>query len=266
VEYQVQVAIKWVIELISADHRVAFVQVESNGIPGTPEDVWVDDIVVGYYDGHRLHVQAKKNQPRNGIWSLANLADELPKIRKQLEACDTTLVQFASGSPFGVLKSLCDAPEKYPDLSAFDRSAGKKTIGALNELSERWSLNREGAFRLLPRLRLLLRDYEGLRGDNLNRMRTLVTNPDLAMESLGSPTTSTASCLSWIEFVARPLRRAGAAGGARPLSAISRGSSHTTICSANWTACIARLLVSGSPRCSARTSVGWRAELNVRQA
>ena len=61
-EYQLAVAVHWLIRLLS-DPDIVSVQVDAISLPGSTDTVDVDDIVVTYNDGKTRHIQAKKNQP-----------------------------------------------------------------------------------------------------------------------------------------------------------------------------------------------------------
>ncbi|HEY3389013.1 MAG TPA: hypothetical protein VGK38_05540, partial [Prolixibacteraceae bacterium] len=121
--YQILIALHWLIQLLR-DESISAIQAQSNGLPGVDEEISVDDIVVVYTDGHRRHIQAKKNQPKNKEWSLSDLRDEWPKVRKQLESNKDSIVELDSRTPFGDIQSLVEASREYPDLHAFSRSAG----------------------------------------------------------------------------------------------------------------------------------------------
>jgi hypothetical protein len=101
-DYQLLIAMHWLIRLISDNNGISFIQAESNGIPGVDEEIVVDDIVIEYKNGQRRYIQAKKNQSQNRAWSLNDLADELIKIRDQLEVnnCQRILLIKKSGDLF----------------------------------------------------------------------------------------------------------------------------------------------------------------------
>ncbi len=114
-DYQRLVAMHWLIRLINDEDGIYCIQAESNGLPAIDEKISVDDIVVVYTDGHRRHIQVKKNQPQNRAWSLSDqsLADELPKIRDQLESKDDSILELSSRTTFGDLQSLAEASREY---------------------------------------------------------------------------------------------------------------------------------------------------------
>ena len=60
-DYQLKIAMHWLLRLLS-DDDIDYIQAESNGLPNIDEKVSVDDVVIVYKDGHRRHIQAKKNQ------------------------------------------------------------------------------------------------------------------------------------------------------------------------------------------------------------
>ena len=103
-DYQRSVALFWMIRLLG-DEEIDFVQAQSTGLPGVDEKITVDDVIVGYTDGRRRHIQAKKNQPRNRNWAITDpaLREELPKILTQLESSPQTVVElFVSRTSDGV--------------------------------------------------------------------------------------------------------------------------------------------------------------------
>jgi len=185
-DYQRLVAMHWLICLLN-DDDISFIQAESNGLSDVNEKISVDDVVVVYTDGHRRHIQVKKNQPSNRAWSLSDLKDELPKICDQLESNLDTLVELYSQTPFGDLKSLTDASQEYPDLAAFQREAGNGLQHTLSSLASMWERTANDSFRLLPRLRFAshhtFEEWERLNKQELGR---LVPQVDFALPILES--------------------------------------------------------------------------------
>lgn len=153
-DYQRLVALHWLIRLINDDDGISYIQAESNGIPDIDEQISVDDVVVVYTNGERRHIQAKKNQPQNRAWSLSDqsLADELPKIRSQLENNNNTVVELYSRTPFGDLQSLAEASREYPDLNAFRRGSGEKLRTTLTTIATKWERSEADSLNLLRRL------------------------------------------------------------------------------------------------------------------
>ena len=188
-EYQRKVALHWLIRLINDEGQISYMQAESNGLPGVDEQIRVDDVVVVYANGQRRHIQAKKNQPQNRAWSLADesLVLELPKIRDQLESNDDTVVELHSRTPFGELQSVAEASREYPDLNAFQRETGAKLKSTLATLSRKWERPEEDCFRLLRRLEFgphhSFDDWDRLNKMELER---LVHHADLALPVLES--------------------------------------------------------------------------------
>jgi hypothetical protein len=132
-KYQLRVALPWSVRLWT-DPAVIAVQVESLGMPGDAGVPRVDDIVVELADGSRIYVQAKKNHPEFGTWSLRDrtLGAELIKARDQLEREGTltrSIVRFYSRSPFGALHRLAEGARDYPDHETFSADAPQTPHG-----------------------------------------------------------------------------------------------------------------------------------------
>ncbi|MEW5925912.1 MAG: hypothetical protein AB1941_00360 [Gemmatimonadota bacterium] len=130
-EYQLRVALHWTIRLLS-EPDIKAVQAESTGIPGEESAVRIDDVVILFTTGRRIHVQAKKNQTGHSTWALRDpsLQEELVKARDQLEGDPRAGVYFYSQSPFGELRRLADAARNFPDHGALvaGEAAGVKAI------------------------------------------------------------------------------------------------------------------------------------------
>lgn len=130
-EFQLRIALHWCIRLLG-EPDINAVQAESTGLPGEASAVPVDDVVVIFQDGRRIHIQAKKNQTEHSTWSLRDpsLQEELLKARDQLEAHPQTEVHFYSQTPFGDLRRLADAARSFPGYEAFvaGEPGGAKTI------------------------------------------------------------------------------------------------------------------------------------------
>ncbi|MDD5391757.1 MAG: ATP-binding protein [Thiothrix sp.] len=185
-DYQIAVAIHWVIRLLS-DDNIDYIQAESNGIREFSERVTVDDIVIVYKNNHRHYIQAKKNQSQNRAWSFADLGDELVKSKEQLCADSTALVYFYSSTPFGEFKSLADACREYPDFPAFQREAGNRQNDSLVNLAERWQESAENSFKLAQRIEFGSHlNFEEWKRQNLQELERLVTKPDTTLAILES--------------------------------------------------------------------------------
>jgi hypothetical protein len=188
-DYQRLVAVHWLIRLINDVDGISYIQAESNGLPDIDEEISVDDVVVVYANGRRRHIQAKKNQPQNRMWSLSDrsLADELPKIRNQLESIGDTIVELASRTPFGNLQSLAEASREYPDLNAFRRGSGKTLKDTLTALATKWERSEEHSFYLLRRLEFAsCLSYEDLNRQNRQDLARIVSHADIALPILES--------------------------------------------------------------------------------
>lgn len=188
-DYQRLVALHWLIRLINDDDGISYIQAESNGLPDIDEKISVDDVVVVYANGQRRHIQAKKNQPQNRAWSLSDqsLADELPKIRSQLESNDNTVVELYSRTPFGDLQSLAEASREYPDLNSFRRESGEKLQTTLTTIATKWERSEADSFILLRRLEFAPPlSFEEWDRQNRQELARLVSHADLALPVLES--------------------------------------------------------------------------------
>ncbi|MCI5226353.1 MAG: hypothetical protein D3918_06780 [Candidatus Electrothrix sp. AX2] len=174
------------IRLIS-DDEIEYVQAQSTGLPGVDEKITVDDVVVRYNDGRRLHIQAKKNQPKNRYWNLTDLKDELPKILAQLESSPQTLVALYSRTPFDEFASLVEAGREYPDFAAFKHETGNNLQETLVRIATCWNLPLTEAFLLLRRIELgPHHSFEDWPRINLEELRRLVSRADTALQLLES--------------------------------------------------------------------------------
>lgn len=152
-EYQVQVALDWIVRLLM-DDEVLSVQVESLGIDGeVPPSV--DDVVVRLVD-RTIYVQAKKNHPARNVWSLSDpvLQAELVKGRGQLEADSDGEVWIYSQSPFGRFEQLCDEAPYYPDHTAFSADVPQTLLDSLRRFAEVIDRDAPTAFNLVRRIRV----------------------------------------------------------------------------------------------------------------
>jgi hypothetical protein len=186
-DYQRMVALHWLVRLINDEDGISYIQAESNGLPDIDEKISVDDIVVVYRDGHRRHIQVKKNQPQNRTWSLSDqsLADELPKILDQLESKDNTIVELCSRTPFGDLQSLAEASREYPDYNAFQRESGENLKTTLTMIAQKWKRSEADSLNLLRRLEFASPlSFEEWDRQNRQELSILVSNADLALPVL----------------------------------------------------------------------------------
>ncbi|QLQ33245.1 MAG: hypothetical protein HZT40_18455 [Candidatus Thiothrix singaporensis] len=199
-DYQIAVAIHWIIRLLS-DDTIDYIQAESNGIREFSERVTVDDVVIVYKNNHRRYIQAKKNQSQNRVWSLADLGDELIKSKEQLCSDNTGLVDFYSATPFGAFKSLADACREYPDFMAFQREAGQQSNATLIDLAERWNEPPDYSYQLVQRISFGSHlNYDEWKRQNLQELGRLVTKPDTALVILERFTTAHQSKQSGTNF------------------------------------------------------------------
>jgi hypothetical protein len=177
-EYQLRVALPWIVRLWT-DPSVVAVQVESLGMPGDAGVPLVDDIVVELADGSRIYVQAKKNHPEFGTWSLRDrvMGSELIKARDQLErtsAGSRSIVRFYSRSPFGALNRLAEGARDYPDYETFSADAPQTLTAELQTLARLWDRGEEVAFALIRRIEFsVTADYDEMDRDNLAALRML---------------------------------------------------------------------------------------------
>lgn len=149
-EYQLQVAIGWVIRLLDPSAGIDYVQVESTGVPDEDFEVDVDDIVVHFNDGRYCFIQAKKNQVDYGPWSLSDktIQDELKKAKQQLTSNPGANIQFYSKSTFGEVQKLSERCLLYPDLESFLRSAPCTSRSLLEKVARLTDCDLETTFKL----------------------------------------------------------------------------------------------------------------------
>lgn len=146
-EYQLQVALHWFISLY-LDSSIDYIQIESNGIPASGEQVFIDDVVIEYSSAKRKLVQAKKNEPKYSTWSFSDqtMQEELVKGYKQYLGNQNIEVWFFSRSPFGKLQQLSEGVRKFATLALTELSAPKTVLSPLEELSYLLSCSKENAF------------------------------------------------------------------------------------------------------------------------
>jgi ABC-type cobalamin/Fe3+-siderophores transport system ATPase subunit len=146
-EYQVAVAIHWLIQLI-VDSRIETVEIEVVALPGDSEAVTVDDVVVSFGNSHRLFIQAKKSQPEQRAWAISDplMREELLKALSQTEDRKDVRVEFWSHSPFSNLAKLIESHNDFATHSIFDAQAPQTLLSALTELSRVVGLPPANAF------------------------------------------------------------------------------------------------------------------------
>jgi hypothetical protein len=182
-EYQLRIATQWIVRLWT-DPEVVAVQAESLGMPGDGAVPSVDDVVVELSDGRRIYVQAKKNHPDHGTWSLRDcgLLSELIKARDQLEQEGTgggSIVRFYSRSPFGALHKLAEGSRDYPDEGAFSADAPATLRTELQTLAGIWDRSPVEAFALVRRMQFTVTpDYDEMDRDVLAALRAVFARPD----------------------------------------------------------------------------------------
>ncbi|MBF0628906.1 MAG: hypothetical protein HQL91_11880 [Magnetococcales bacterium] len=155
-DYQLLLALHWIIRLLRGEEKIDFIQADSNGVPGQEQAVVVDDVVVVYQDQRKHYIQAKKNQPDHLEWRIqdAVMQKELCKARDQLQSDSLASIEFYSQSPFGELKKLAEGISLYPDYAAFDQNAPTTTLKAtFSALCTLWNLDEQFTFGLAHRIK-----------------------------------------------------------------------------------------------------------------
>lgn len=183
-DYQRAIAINWIIKMIT-DTTIEYIQVESNGISGINENITVDDIVVVFKNGQRKHIQAKKNQPQERVWSIMDWKSELPKILYQLEQGENIIVELYSATPLGDLTKLPKECLLYPNFNDFKTRLSKKNENAISILCREWNRSEEEIFNLLKRLKTgSQHNIEDWRELNKRSLTQILTSPSLALDTL----------------------------------------------------------------------------------
>ncbi|MEW6002545.1 MAG: hypothetical protein AB1638_07880, partial [Nitrospirota bacterium] len=152
-EYQRLIALHWVVRLLYEDD-LDWVQIEAIASPNTQERLLIEDIVIGYKDGHKTYIQAKKNQPKHRAWSLADLGDILRKSKKQLTNDPAGKISLYSQTEFGDLKRLKEAENLYSDFAEFNSNALNPIKTVFNKFKDILGLSDEDAFKILRGIRL----------------------------------------------------------------------------------------------------------------
>ncbi|WP_155944527.1 ATP-binding protein [Pseudoxanthomonas sp. Root630] len=185
-EYQLAVAVHWLIRLLS-DSGIVSVQVDAVSLPASPETVDVDDIVITYDNDITRHVQAKKNQPNHSRWKLSDsdLKDELVKAHRQLQKTSNAIIEFCSLTPFGDLAALAECTRDYVDHEAFQAQASSKLRTALTKLERILSCSSDSAFDLVRHIEIgSAHSFDGWEAVNLSALQSQVDDPETAVDVL----------------------------------------------------------------------------------
>jgi hypothetical protein len=186
-EYQLQVAMHWLIRMLAGEEPICGVQADSTGIPGEEFLVSVDDIVILYESGHKVFVQAKKNQTDHNNWTFADkvLQAELCNARDQIEVCSDSTIIFYSRSPFGELKSLVEHCKNFPDYAAFSLNPPEKQKEYLKKLSEILARPEDWVFMFSKRLGFgRTNEFADWQIENNQDISKLVSRADIAIDAL----------------------------------------------------------------------------------
>lgn len=185
-EYQLAVAVHWLIRLLS-DSEIVSVQVDAVSLPASSDTVDVDDIVVTYADGNTRHIQAKKNQPNHSSWQISDrdLKEELFKAHQQLDKTPDAIIEFCSQTPFGDLAALVDSMRDYSALEVFEAQASAKLQTALGKLQNVIACSNEAAFNLIRHIEIgSAHNFTGWEAANLSSLHSVVDNPSTSIEVL----------------------------------------------------------------------------------
>lgn len=147
-EYQRLIALNWVVRLLCEDD-LDWVQIEAIASPVTQDRILVDDIVISHKDGHKIYIQAKKNQPDHRAWSLSDLKDMLFQATGQLRKDPTGQVALYSRTPFGDLQKLKDAVMLYKSCSMFNVRVSGTIKQIHNEFKHLLTISDAEAFNIL---------------------------------------------------------------------------------------------------------------------
>jgi hypothetical protein len=185
-EYQVEVAMHWIIRLLS-DDSIDFMQVESTGAPGVEGRITVDDVVIRFLDGHVEFIQAKKNQPKYSEWKFSDsdMVEELKKAAKQLAVQEDSRVFFYSRSPFGEIEKLAEDCRLYHNYESLARDETKTITGPLEKLKEVIGATSDKAYNVAKRLFFGPQyGFEEWKRNNLLDMERIIPQADLAYSVL----------------------------------------------------------------------------------
>ena len=171
-EYQRLIALHWVVRLLYEDD-LDWVQIEAIASPDTQERILVEDIVVGHKDGHKIYIQAKKNQPDHRAWSLSNLKEMLFNAKNQLKKDPIGQVFFYSRTDFGDLKKITDAADLYKIFSVFNSNAPKTTKNIFDKFKQLLNISCEEAVVILNKIKIEpkhdFKDWERIIKEDLKR-------------------------------------------------------------------------------------------------
>lgn len=190
--YQDLIALNWLVEMIDEerDDPVRRFTADSVGFLDDDAPPQVDDVVVEFESGNRLHIQAKKNQPDRRHWSFTNgtMRRELQKTRDDLESEDNLRVRFYSRDPFGDLTKLVGAlRSKYPNYRIFEDTAPATLKDPLAELAKCIERTEEEAFGLARRIEFKMTEgFDPLERELRRKLRTIVSDSQAALNALAS--------------------------------------------------------------------------------
>lgn len=189
-EYQLQIALHWCIEMLYND-SINYMAIDVITLPTSSlnKHVEVDDILIEYKDGKRVFIQAKKNETNHSKWSLNNpiLKEEINKAYKQYLNNNANLnhkIYFYSVTPFGNFQKLVKDIQKDKQYSSF-LIAPKTIKDTLKSISKIIFQSEEKTFDFLLSINFgSHKTIEEWSNDNLNRLKFLVINPELAKSQL----------------------------------------------------------------------------------
>jgi len=171
-EYQRLIALHWVVRLLYEDD-LDWVQIEAIASPTTQERILVEDIVVGYKNGLKIYIQAKKNQPDHRAWSFSELKDMLSKAKNQLKKDPTGKISFYSRTPFGDLQKLGEAVNLYESFSMFNTNTSASVKQIFDEFKHLLNISCEVAFDILGQIIIgtyhTFEDWENVIRNDLKR-------------------------------------------------------------------------------------------------
>lgn len=182
--YQDAIALYWLVEMLFGD-TIAYVQADSTGLPDSASRVQVDDVVIKYIDGcqfsHRF-IQAKKNTPNKGNWTIRTFSDELKKALKQIRSFPDSIITLYSQSPFGEIHRLHEACAQRPHLEALRADGEKSSLALLKTLASTLGCEEEEAFYLAQRLEVgEHHTTNGWRSVTMDRLHRNFADPNKAL-------------------------------------------------------------------------------------
>jgi len=181
-EYQLYIAVHWIIQLLFEDEGLEWVRVDPVVIPGQEDKVYVDDIVVRYRNGQHLYIQAKKNQKDRVPWSIADLASELRKAREQIENDPSGRVRFYSRTPFGAFDKLLEDSKDYEVYQQFAEHAPQTLKTTLADFATAIQRTEEIAYTLCQRIDIgSHHSFDDWERENRKDLERQVVYPDRAL-------------------------------------------------------------------------------------